>query len=658
MYLSKIQIKNFRLLNESIIDLDSKSTIIVGKNNCGKTSVMDYFDLIYQNKKPSFDDYPVSQKDTLYKDFLSFLQNKITYDVLSNKILFPQATLTVDYSLDDPNILLGWLSKFIIDLDKEITTVEIDVNYNLTISEESLRKEFQTVDLSQESVLDDIKNVINRIYSNANFCKLCINAINPSDRSKKQLKTHADFSNLFPVFKISAERGLDESEQSNKSPLQPIMAEVFKAQLNESLKDVESEIDALKALCEKQSYDSKCKIDGLLNKITEKSLRFGYPSGEKIALVAGTNIELDKQIQTSTDLFYKDKETKEILPSTNNGLGYKNLIKIELKLLEYSNLLKDCSKKSIPLVFIEEPEAHMHPQMQQKFIEYIDDFCEKIIKQDIQTIITTHSSQIVYSASFEKIRYLKKEKDRIRVKSLKKYCSQPDNNKEFLEQYLTLNKCDLFFADKAILIEGTAERLLIPDMINKLACNGDFGKKDTSLLSQYYSLIEIGGAYAHKFISLMKFLEIPTLIITDIDSIKKEPGKQHATSCLVKDGQTTSNATIKSWMSSINKTLNTLQDVINLSEQDKTLGKIHLAYQVAENGCCGRSLEEAIKNANRTLFGISQTCDEKDIAYSQDIDGRKTDFAMELIFIKEKRLYNVPKYIKDGLIWLNAQEQD
>lgn len=658
MYLSKILIKNFRLLNESIIDLDPKSTIIVGKNNCGKTSVMDYFDMIYQNEKPSFDDYPVSQKDSLYKDCLSFLEKKITYDNLSNKFLFPQATLTVDYSLDDPKAPLGWLSKFIVDLDKEITTVEIDVNYNLTISEESLRKEFQSVDLSKQSVLDDIKNVINRIYSNPNFCKLCINAINPSDRNKKQLKTHAEFSKLFPIFKISAERGLDESEQTNKSPLQSIMAEVFKAQLNDSLKDVESEIEALKTLCEKQSYESKCKIDDLLNKITEKSLRFGYPSGEKLSLIAGTKIELDKQIQTSTDLFYKDKETKEILPSTNNGLGYKNLIKIELKLLEYSNLLQDCSKKSIPLVFIEEPEAHMHPQMQQKFIEYIDDFCKKIIKQDIQTIITTHSSQIVYSASFEKIRYLKKEKDKISVKSLKDYCKQPNNSKEFLEQYLTLNKCDLFFADKAILIEGTAERLLIPDMVKKLACNGDFGDKNTSLLSQYYSLIEIGGAYAHKFIPLMKFLEIPTLIITDIDSVKKESGKQHATSCFVKDGQTTSNATIKFWMSAIGKTINTLQDVTNLTEQNKTIEKIHLAYQVEENGCCGRSLEEAIKNANRTLFGISQTCKENDIAYSQDIDGRKTDFAMELIFTNEKKVYNVPKYIKDGLIWLNAQERD
>ena len=273
--------------------------------------------------------------------------------------------------------------------------------------------------------------------------------------------------------------------------------------------------------------------------------------------------------------------------------------------------------------------------------------------KNVQIIITTHSSHIVNSTKFEKIRYVTKENDSVFVKNLTEFCNEPNCDKDFLEKYLTLNKCDLFFADKAILIEGTAERLLIPNMIEKLDNTKKFKTEDITLKSQYYTLIEVGGAYAYKFIPLMQFLNIPTLIITDIDAVNAD-----RKACLVNEGISSSNATIKHWFTEVlgkRDKQYSFEDIKNLPNTQKTSDRIHIEYQVEENNLCGRSLEEAIKNSNRKMFGISDNPEEKELEYSPGKDGSKTDFAMNLIFDVNKQNYNVPKYIEDGLIWLDSQ---
>lgn len=75
-----------------------------------------------------------------------------------------------------------------------------------------------------------------------------------------------------------------------------------------------------------------------------------------------------------------------------------------------------------------------------------------------------------------------------------------------MKKYLTLSKCDLFFADKAIFIEGASERLLIPDMIKKCDQKGYFTTKH-KLTTQYYTLIEVGVHMLINSFRLRIFLE-------------------------------------------------------------------------------------------------------------------------------------------------------
>lgn len=654
MYLKKIEIQNYRLWKHSEIELEPESTVIVGKNNTGKTSFIDFIQLIVndKNKKLSFDDYPLSERNTLYSTIKNYLEDTISFEDLSNFFILPSIKMHVDYSLEKDDDPLGTLSPFIIDTDDSITEALIDAEYNFIGLKEQFDIIFPKSIKDEDEPIKKIRNIIEKVFSS--LIKLNIYAVNPKNEEKRRKVDYKEFENLFPLFAIKAERHMDESEVLNETPLKKIVSSIFQPELDKASEDINEKKEELKKYCEEINFTAENQVNNLLKIIVENSLQFGYPSAEDHNLFAKSNIDLQDQIQKSVDLYYKSNGTDEILPSGYNGLGYKNLIKIELELLSFKDEIGDCIGKSIPLIFIEEPESHMHPQMQQKFIEYIDEFTRKISdNKKIQIIITTHSSHIVNSTEFEKIRYITKNQGIVKVKNLTDFCNTNASDKEFLEKYLTLNKCDLFFADKAILIEGTAERLLIPNIIEKLDAAGKFSEAKVTLQSQYYTLIEVGGAYAFKFIPFMKFLDIPTLIITDIDSISED-----RTKCYVSKAKKTSNATIKHWFTDIlnkSETEYTFNDIKSLNDTDKSCENIHLEYQIEENGLCGRSLEEAIKNANRQLFSINDNPKESDIDYNPSKDGSKTDFAMNLIFEENKQNYSVPKYIENGLIWLNRQ---
>jgi predicted ATP-dependent endonuclease of OLD family len=72
---------------------------------------------------------------------------------------------------------------------------------------------------------------------------------------------------------------------------------------------------------------------------------------------------------------------------------------------------------------------------------------------------------------------------------------------------MKLTHCDLFFTDAAILVEGNVERLLLPQMIEKEA---------QRLKAACLSIMEVGGAFAYRFRTLIEFLGLPTLIVTDM----------------------------------------------------------------------------------------------------------------------------------------------
>ena len=141
---------------------------------------------------------------------------------------------------------------------------------------------------------------------------------------------------------------------------------------------------------------------------------------------------------------------------------------------------------------------------------------------------------------------------------------------KFVKQYLTLNRSELFFADKVICIEGDTERILMPAMMYKVdKMQSSKNKSTIPLLSQNISVIEVG-AYSHVFIPLFVFLGIKALIITDIDSATKNNNGKYEKSH-PNNATHTSNASIREFFKEdgLDYGNNQFKELIEKKEKDK-----------------------------------------------------------------------------------------
>ena len=651
MLLTKIHVKNYRLLVDAWMDVDSSMTLIVGRNNTARTSCMDIIEKVLKGSSLSYDDYPLNKRQNLFDLITSFMKKDITFEELNQNIEVTSVEFTVDYSLDDPESNLGALSPFIIDVDVDTTSALIRAEYGLKLDEKSLFELFEAafyVDGTFEPNLEEVRDIYNASFSK--IFGLKIYAVNPKNSGDTQIKTQNELAALFPFFAIPAERILGEDGAQNNNSLGTLITNYFSVNVDELASDVSAEIKTLRKVVEDANKTVQRRSDELLSSVVNKAIGFGYPNAEELQLGVSTKLKIAEQITDHTKLTYMSDVIGETLPSSHNGLGYKNLIKMEFLLADYAQKIKQGDNACIPLLFIEEPESHMHPQMQHAFAEYLEKFLQAITDVSIQTFLTSHSAHIANTIDFSKIRYAQKTSTGVVYKNLRTFAQDNPDNMDFIKKYLTLSRCDLFFADKIIFVEGASERLLLPDMIEKSDKEGLFDSQKYKLPAQYYALIEIGGAYAYKFIPFVNFLGIPCLILTDIDSMI-----DGRTKAVVSKGKTTSNTTIKWWMRKLKnlskKSKIDLADIIALKDAEKTIDKCHIEFQTKEQGLCGRSLEEAIRNVNRTHFGLSATPLEEELEFAEK---SKTDFALNLIC--ENPDYTIPQYIKSGLVWLNDQK--
>ena len=553
---------------------------------------------------------------------------------------------------------MGALSPFIIDVDVDTTAALIRAEYRLKTDEKNLWTLLES-SYYKDGAFSPNEEVHNVLADNfGKLFGLTVYAINPNNLDDKQVKSQKELHDLFPFHAIPAERVLGEDDAQNSS-LGSLISGFFDMSEADLDPEVAEEIKRLRAIVENANKDVQKHSDEILSAVVNSSIGFGYPNIEELKLGVTTQLSIDDQIKNQTKLSYISGTANESLPSSHNGLGYKNLIKMEFLLAAFAKDIEKRGVACVPLLFIEEPESHMHPQMQTAFAVYLEKFLAKLSTVHIQTFLTSHSAHIANTLEFAKVRYAQKSNAGVTYKNLSTFAQTNPDHVEFIRKYLTLTRCDLFFADKAIFVEGASERLLLPDMIEKCEKGSVFGTCKYPLSAQYYALIEIGGAYAHKFIPFIDFLGIPCLILTDLDSVAGKVGKDgktHYHSVPISKGETTSNETIKWWFRR-NKGLSEndtskidLKDIVAMTSNDKTRDKCHIEFQTAENGLCGHSLEEAVRNVNRMHYDLEGSIREEDLEFKGK---HKTDFALDLIY--ECSDYCVPEYIISGLIWLNNQ---
>ena len=175
--------------------------------------------------------------------------------------------------------------------------------------------------------------------------------------------------------------------------------------------------------------------------------------------------------------------------------------------------------KIFPILAIEEPEAHLHPAMQYKLFKYLKNL-DKKNELNQQIFVTTHSSNISAVAGIDNMFMLAYERNDkysdCRQQSLQEQFTDSDgkkvkeNAKLHLTKFLDVTRSDMLFADKVILVEGIAEKLLMPLFMDVCGCPYE---------DEHISIVEIGGKHFEHFVELFNGNAVnkKVLCITDRD---------------------------------------------------------------------------------------------------------------------------------------------
>lgn len=464
------------------------------------------------------------------------------------------------------------------------------------------------------------------------------------------------------------------------------------------------DLEALKALYGAQSAFGKRLTESFAVALKELE-DIGYPGVADPKLTISTNVKPVEGLNHASAVQYVVPTHQAAggslvhrLPEESNGLGYQNLVSIVFALMSFrdkwmrvgkaanSTLEADDLIPPLHLVLIEEPEAHLHAQVQQVFINQAYEVLRKHDKlkgsTDLctQLVVSTHSSHIAHEAEFASLRYFR----RLPVKAvegsvpmssvvnLSETFGDEDETGRFVKRYLKATHCDLFFADGAVLVEGPAERIVVPHFVRSR-------DKYEFLRRCYVTWLEIGGSHAHRLKNLIEHLGLNTVVITDIDA-KDKDGKSVPPARGA--GLLARNETLKSWCpkdESFDNLLDKPEKALSIA--DESGYGVRVAYQQpiivqfktgAPTELLANTFEDALVYENLAIFkgmrgagllgrfreAIEESTDAADLAkrvFDGLAKGGKAEFAMELLYSTEIDAMTVPAYIDKGLAWLADQ---
>ena len=399
MILEKIKIQNFRLLKKFEIDLQSNLSLVVGKNNCGKTSLLAILEKMLTNESKHFtwNDFNLETQQAIYEKQISKDNPMSDNDSIQMKLF-------IKYNKEDS---YANLHNFMMDLDPNSNIVVLEFNYICT--EDSLKRlksDLKENGVSETNDFDNFskfmkKNLKEYFILKKYSCGYDNNKNEVTEERSKELKD-SDIRKLICFRSIKANR--EASNKTNDHSLSSLSAQYYKLTKEKNTLVIDELQKVIKDTDEKLNdvYNGTPENQGVFHDIVSSIKRFGgYPDETKVSIQSA--IEDKDLLKDNTILYYEHKGKH--LPETYNGLGYLNLIgmifEIETIIAEFKKN-NEGAPSDINLLFLEEPEAHTHPQLQYIFIKNIKKLIEeKKEVMGVQTIITTHSSHIVSDSDFD-----------------------------------------------------------------------------------------------------------------------------------------------------------------------------------------------------------------------------------------------------------------
>ena len=711
MNISSVHIRNFRKLKDCRIDIATNQTLFVGANNSGKTSAMDALILFLKLRKGfSTRDFTLSNWhdiDKIGESWIRQTEKEIDLSFSPWKDSVP----SLDIWLNIKSYELHYIHHLIPTLDWKTGLLGIRIRFEPDNIEKLCRDFTEGFNVARRLENPPIQDDKFKIWPKSlwafldekgnlnSYFKLKTYLLDPDQyASFQELPSSIEelkgdpLAGLIKVDIINAQRGFSDINTEGESisgfkNLSNQLRSYYDRHLNPTISPTENDVKALNAINEtKRIFDENVNTN-FQAPLSELAM-LNYPGFGNPKITLSTKFSSLDGLNHESAVLYSLGDNLS-LPERYNGLGYQNLISIIFKLIRFRDEWMQVGKiakigpsdsdtyyfEPLHLVLIEEPEAHLHAQVQQVFIRKAYEVLRTHInlgkdsKFETQLIISTHSNHIAHETDFSSLRYFKRQRSSAiemttsTVINLSETFGTDDETTRFTIRYLKTTHCDLFFADAVILVEGPAERMLIPYFI----------KNHTLLYNCYLSILEIGGSHAHRLRPLIEKLGLITLIITDLDTVNG------TTKCQPEKGKgyKSGNDTIKNWIPGIED----FDELITLSFDQKQFEDlpIRVAYQTTISTKRENSTEEvypytfedSLVMTNRNLFKelhkssgllnkMVEAAQQEDTKISAKLlyeaitqkNAKKAEFALELFFFEHPKTLKTPTYIEEGLSWL------
>jgi len=505
MFISAISIKGFRNFENSFIEFKQGVNIIIGHNNAGKSNLLKALSLILDtsnSKKLEVDDF---------NKHIELANLQQTPPKVSIALIISQS-IDEDFTSDDLVTVSNWLTKLETPYSAQLT-------YEFFLPESELDN-YQNK-LGQATTLKECWNIIKHEFLRKYLVKLY-----GGDPVLKQI---ADTESLhkFDYQFMNAIRDVERDMFTGRNTLLREVVDFFiDYEIKISTKTKEEKRDELK----KQKVDFSVKADELLTMLKSRML---MGEGHILKYAQDTGASFDSaepgfdgsisevELYSALRLILKYTAGIEI-PATHNGLGYNNLIYMSLLLakmqVDTDGNYYGANAKVFPVLVIEEPEAHLHPAMQYKFLKFLRDNVQNKARQ---IFITSHSTHITSAVMLDEIICLNQSNGSVNIGYPGKTFPDTDEGKSqkaFVQRFLDATRSDMLFAKNIILVEGLAEQLLM----------GTFARYiNKSIEDSHVAVVNIGGRYFDQFLRMFDTsnafaLNKKVSCITDRDPTRKK----------------------------------------------------------------------------------------------------------------------------------------
>jgi len=450
MHLSQVEIKNFRSLKELTVNLQSGLNVLVGRNNTGKTNLLQAIRHAL-GAGASRGDSLWLERDDFYKETAKDKTDRVISITLTFTGL-SEVQRSYFFEIVDFNLA---------DIEKSKAIIRFEASWPKGKRQASIKRTGGVISTDAPEVPSNLLHSLPITFL-------------PALRDAEALLAPGNRSRLARLLEDLAEQDGDG----------------VKVDIEQIYIDANTRLEERPLISQTKESLQSTAIDLAGSDYSRSAIKAAEVKFEKI--LRSLQLQMDDGPLGGLDA---------------NGLGYNNLLYTAVVLQHLNSFKSDES----PLLLVEEPEAHLHPQLTLLLADYL---AKKIPGKGVpQTIVTTHSPTLAASVPPNCVHVMfsvhDKEIRQSRCNSVAKAgLSQKEENE--LQRMMDVTRATLYFAKAAILVEGISESLLVPVLAKRLGYD---------LAKLHISVIPICGVAFETFKKLLApaVLGIPIAIVTDAD---------------------------------------------------------------------------------------------------------------------------------------------